>query len=153
MKKEVAAQEFGPGFVLDLDDPGYPLPEGIIVKKDVPIEMRDGLKLAANVYRPDKPGKFPVIMSFTIYGKDLSGWGKARFIPSHRISRETAFEAVDPGFWVPYDYVVILSTQEDLAGHQEVRGRNTTTMMLSSGRGDKSGLMGMWVYAAFLTLP
>ena len=108
MKKRVEAQKFGPGFVLNLDDPGYPLPEGIIVEKDVPIEMRDGLKLAANVYRPDKPGKFPVVMSFTIYGKDLSGWGKERFIPSHRISRETAFEANDPGFWVPYDYVVIL---------------------------------------------
>ncbi len=108
MKKQVAAQEFGPGFVRDLDNPGYPLPEGIVVEKDVPIEMRDGIRLAANVYRPNKPGKFPVIMSFTIYAKDLSGWGKARFIPSHRISRETAFEAVDPGFWVPYDYVVIL---------------------------------------------
>jgi len=108
MGKRVAAQKFGPGFERDLNDPGYPLPEGIIVEKDVPIEVRDGLKLAANVYRPDKPGKFPVIMSFTVYGKDLIGWGKKRFIPSNRISRETAFEAIDPGFWVPYDYVVIL---------------------------------------------
>jgi len=108
MKKRVTAQKFGQGFVRDLDDSGYPLPEGIIVEKDVPIEMRDGIRLAANVYRPNKPGKFPVIMSFTVYAKDLSGWGKGYRIPSHRISEATAFEAVDPGFWVPYDYVVIL---------------------------------------------
>lgn len=108
MKKRLSTQKFGPGFTVDLDDPGYALPESVIVEKDVPIKMRDGLELASNIYRPNKPGRFPVIMSFTIYGKDLSGWGKGYRIPSHIISKSTAFEAVDPGFWVPYDYVVIL---------------------------------------------
>ncbi len=31
----------------------------IKIEKDVPIPMRDGLKLAANIFRPDKPGEFP----------------------------------------------------------------------------------------------
>jgi len=43
---------------------------GIINEKDVPIPARDGLKLAANVSRPDKPGKFPVIIAFTAFSKD-----------------------------------------------------------------------------------
>jgi predicted acyl esterase len=89
--------------ILDLEDPGYPLPKGIIVEKDVPVEMDDGLKLACNVFRPDKPGRFPVIMSFTTFGKDVYGWHKA-----YGCSEATAFEAPDPGFWVPKDYVVIL---------------------------------------------
>ena len=40
------------------------------VEKDVPIPMRDGVKLAANIYRPGKPGQYPVIMAFTGFGKD-----------------------------------------------------------------------------------
>ena len=41
----------------------YPLPEGIIVEKNVPVEMRDGLKLACNVCRPDKPWKCLIILN------------------------------------------------------------------------------------------
>jgi len=128
----IQAQEevFGPGFIRWKEDPGYRLPPGIIVEKDVPVPMRDGVKLRANVYRPDKPGKFPVIMSFTPYHKDLSGWTKGWGEPdpeavkvwesacpgepkgwgtySYRVSEETSFEAADVGFWVPYDYAVIL---------------------------------------------
>ncbi len=42
------------------------------VKKetDVKIPMRDGVKLAATVYRPDAPGKFPVILPRTPYDRN-----------------------------------------------------------------------------------
>jgi len=99
------------------NEPGYPLPTkpiapcdlGIIVEKDVPVPMRDGVKLKANVFRPDKAGKFPVIMSFTVFHKDIPGWWeKQAFVQPWQISVETAWEAADPGFWVPYGYVVIL---------------------------------------------
>ena len=36
-----------------------PTPAGIRIEKDVMVAMRDGTKLASNVYRPEKPGKFP----------------------------------------------------------------------------------------------
>jgi predicted acyl esterase len=36
---------------------------GIITETDVPIPVRDGLKLSANAWRPDLPGRFPVIMA------------------------------------------------------------------------------------------
>ncbi|HZO87478.1 MAG TPA: CocE/NonD family hydrolase [Chthonomonadaceae bacterium] len=41
------------------------------VKKEtgVKIAMRDGVKLAADIYRPDAPGKFPVILQRTPYGR------------------------------------------------------------------------------------
>ncbi|MFC2010099.1 hypothetical protein ACFLUL_00775 [Chloroflexota bacterium] len=37
------------------DLPGTSIPEGVLIERDVPIEMSDGVKLAANVFRPDKP--------------------------------------------------------------------------------------------------
>ena len=48
----------------------FPLPKGIIVEKDIYVKMRDGVKLALNVYRPDKPGKFPVVLALVgMYGR------------------------------------------------------------------------------------
>ena len=86
----------------------------MIVEKDVFIEMRDGGKLAANVFRPDKPGKFPVIMGITMYGMDVMwgeshpGWGVGYGPESPTLTGSAAFEAPDPGFWVPYDYAVVM---------------------------------------------
>lgn len=39
---------------------------------DVPIPMRDGVKLAANVYFPESNGPWPVILNRTPYGKDTA---------------------------------------------------------------------------------
>ena len=87
--------ELPPDFVIDRENPGYPLPQGIIVEKDVLVEMRDGCELACNVFRPDKPGKFAVILDFTVYGKDVYGWHKAcgvsevcRTVPGKSLCRE-----------------------------------------------------------------
>lgn len=96
----------------------FPLPQGIRVNKDVFVEMRDGIKICINVYRPEKDGKFPVIMSFSAYGKDIDPSKQARdaekqreqiglSLGSYRISECTPFEAPDPAFWVANDYIVI----------------------------------------------
>ena len=100
-----------------------PPPEGIITEKDVLVQMRDGIKLGVNIYRPDKSGKFPVIMSFSPYGKDesLQEWSEklksfseaGMNIGTLRVSQLTPFEAPDPAFWVSNGYVVI---------HVDVRG-------------------------------
>jgi putative CocE/NonD family hydrolase len=47
-----------------------PAQNGIVTQKDVPITMPDGTVLSANVTRPDKPGRYPVILTQTPYGKD-----------------------------------------------------------------------------------
>jgi uncharacterized protein len=41
-----------------------------VTETDVPITMRDGTVLKANVTRPDAPGPFPVLVTQTPYGKD-----------------------------------------------------------------------------------
>ncbi len=37
----------------------------VVVERDVPIPLRDGTQLSANVFRPAGPGPFPVVMAFT----------------------------------------------------------------------------------------
>ena len=109
-----------------------PTPDGILIERDVMVAMSDGTKLACNVYRPKKSGKFPVILSMTPYGKDQtpptfkpngsplpnsyspfvlrvhSQWADLGHM---RISMFTPWEGPDPGFWVPNDYVVIIVDQ------------------------------------------
>ncbi len=44
--------------------------EGVAVERDVMIAMRDGTKLATDIYRPaGNPGPFPVLLERTPYGK------------------------------------------------------------------------------------
>ena len=38
---------------------GASVPEKVLIEKDVPFEMSDGVKLAANVFRSDKQSRFP----------------------------------------------------------------------------------------------
>ncbi len=40
-----------------------------VVDRNIMIPMSDGTKLAADIYRPDAPGRFPVILTRTPYGK------------------------------------------------------------------------------------
>ena len=41
------------------------------VEKNVLIPMSDGTALRCNVFRPDDDGRYPIVMSFGVYGKDV----------------------------------------------------------------------------------
>jgi len=43
----------------------------MIVERDLPVPVDDGLVLRADLFRPSGPGPFPVIMSLGPYGKSL----------------------------------------------------------------------------------
>jgi len=60
---------------------GAPPMVKMIIEKDVPIPMRDGLKLAADIYRPEKPGKYLAIMGFTSHSKD-GFWSQQASFPA-----------------------------------------------------------------------
>jgi putative CocE/NonD family hydrolase len=47
-----------------------PAENGVVTERDVPITMRDGTVLMANVQRPDAPGRHPVLVTQTAYNKD-----------------------------------------------------------------------------------
>src|SRR2546426_3735184 len=48
------------------------LRDGMRIDWDVPIKMDDALVLRADVYRPEKEGRFPVILSYGPYAKGLA---------------------------------------------------------------------------------
>ena len=88
-------------------------------EQDVPVPVSDGAVLRANVFRPDAPGKFPVVMAQGVYGKDVHfedafkpQWDQlvavypdlARRGSSGRYLR---WETADPERWVPDGFVVI----------------------------------------------
>ena len=109
-----------------------PIPAILVAEKDVMVTTPDGVKLACNVYRPNKEGKFPVILGVTPYGKDQTPPAynpDGSYLPTsysnyvnrlytggiglghQKISMLTGFEAPDPAYWVAHDYVVVLANQ------------------------------------------
>jgi len=93
------------------------LPWGVL-DKDVAVPMRDGAVLRCNVFRPDAPGRFPVIVTLGPYGKDVhlsqfmpEAWEalKCRHPEILKASscRYLVFETPDPEMWVPQGYVVV----------------------------------------------
>ena len=110
-----------------------PIPDGLKIEKDVMIPMPDGIKLACNVVRPDKPGKFAVVLAVTPYGKDhtppiynkdgspLPGAYPPFILRVHahgedighmKVSPLTSWEAPDPVFWAGHDYAVVVVDPE-----------------------------------------
>jgi putative CocE/NonD family hydrolase len=58
-------------FILSTGLAAWPQQTGdqILTERKVMIPMRDGVKLAANIFRPDAPGRFPVVLLRTCYGR------------------------------------------------------------------------------------
>ena len=123
-----------------------PAPPSILAQWDVPITMRDGVTLRANVFRPESDARVPVIMSAHPYGKDKiaartrSGRSpnlQYRLFPQPdpiAISDWTSWEAPDPAVLVPRGYAVIncdlrgAGTSEGVGEFfSEIEGRDTTT--------------------------
>ena len=49
---------------------------GIIVQKNVMVPMRDGVRLATDIYRPAGPGPYPVVLMRTPYGTETPQFAK-----------------------------------------------------------------------------
>lgn len=59
-------------------------PHRIRIDHDVPVRMRDGVTLSADVYRPDAPGRFPVIVERTPYDNSrVERTQTGRYLASH----------------------------------------------------------------------
>jgi hypothetical protein len=90
----------------------------MVLDKDVAVPMRDGAELRANVFRPAEPGKYPVLMTFGPYGKDVHisqfqppAWEilEKRYpqILAQSSCKHLVFETPDPEMWVPHGYILV----------------------------------------------
>ena len=81
----------------------------LLVEKDVPIPVRDGGHVFANVFRPADAGEFPVIITLGPYPKDIhfSQWNPAAWKVMPVQNEHMHWETVDPEWWVPQGYAVV----------------------------------------------
>ncbi|YCK79849.1 CocE/NonD family hydrolase (plasmid) [Arthrobacter sp. D3-18] len=91
-----------------------PLTTPITVTRDLPIPLRDGVTIYADVYRPaDVTDGIPAIMGWGPYGKGgtgsrlLNGLPQKFGVPRSATSGLEAFEAVDPAYWCSHGYAVV----------------------------------------------
>ncbi|MDJ1371903.1 CocE/NonD family hydrolase [Gulosibacter molinativorax] len=84
-------------------------------EKDVPIVLRDGITIYGDVYRPDtddEDSKFPVILSYGIWGKDAQeavAWNKDKPQPYLKSAFwDGSMEAGDYTYAVPRGYVHLI---------------------------------------------
>ena len=81
----------------------------LLVEKDVPIQVRDGGTVLANVFRPADDGQYPVILTLGPYPKDIhfSQWNPAAWERMTVQNEHMHWETVDPEWWVPQGYAVV----------------------------------------------
>src|SRR6516164_7709645 len=59
----------------------------MIEERDIFVAMRDGTRLALDVYRPDKSGRYPVLYAAALHNKDMQGPDVADVLPPNRLTR------------------------------------------------------------------
>jgi putative CocE/NonD family hydrolase len=87
-----------------LSRPQYHIKE----EKNIFVTMRDGLKLAADIYRPDAKGKFPALLSMSPYGKDVQKL-KSPVGPLDPVRGNGGQEAGDTEYFVTrgYNHIIV----------------------------------------------
>jgi len=97
---------------------GQPVPAGMRIDWDVEIQVRDGLVLRADVFRPDTDGQYPVVLSMGPYGKGLhfedgyaSAWQRMHdAYPEVGVGtsgRYQNWELADPEKWIPDGFILV----------------------------------------------
>jgi putative hydrolase, CocE/NonD family len=87
----------------------YIAEEGIECMQDVPVTMRDGIKIYVDIYKPVGASPVPLIVSWSFYGKrpfdGQSEW-QIMGVPPQTVSNMSKFESADPGYWCRRGYAV-----------------------------------------------
>ena len=92
--------------------------ETMVIERDLPITMDDGLVIRADVYRPKTKDPVPVIMTHGPYGKGVKYQEHYKLMWDWLIDQHPdvlegsthsflTWETVDPEIWVPWGYAVV----------------------------------------------
>jgi predicted acyl esterase len=86
--------------------------QGLEVERNLPIPLRDGVRIYADVYRPNEPRQdLPLLLSWSPYGKHAQSnqvfWPHSGVDPSW-LSTLTPFEGPDPVYWCARGIAVVV---------------------------------------------
>ena len=87
----------------------YIAEDGIECMQDVPVRMRDGIIIYVDIYKPAGKEKYPLIVSWSFYGKrpfDGQADWQIMGVPPQTVSNMSKFESPDPGYWCRHGYAV-----------------------------------------------
>lgn len=83
---------------------------GVLIERDVPVRLRDGMQVYVDVFRPQGMDDVPVILTWSPYGKHsfktFDVFPNAG-VPPGTISQYAVWEGPDPLYWVRQGYAVI----------------------------------------------
>jgi predicted acyl esterase len=96
-------------FLSPLNTRTYIPEDGIECMQDIPVKMRDGITIYADIYKPIGTEKLPLLISWSFYGKrpfDGQTEWQIMGIPPGTVSNMSKFESPDPGYWCRRGYAV-----------------------------------------------
>jgi hypothetical protein len=98
-----------------------PAQNGITSERDVMVAMRDGVRVAVDIYRPDVPGRFPALLALGVHNKEIQGpdyyAGLAQ--PAWSSMWTGHMEAGDTRFFVSRGYVHVVGSPRGFGGSED----------------------------------
>ncbi len=89
-----------------------PLICDILLERDVPIRLRDGVIIYADVFRPVDEGRYPALLCLSPFGKEAGAIVADDFPQRLGVDRNATsglerFGGLDPAYWVLQGYVIV----------------------------------------------
>jgi uncharacterized protein len=87
--------------------------EAIAVDRDIPVQMRDGVTIFLDLYRPEATGTFPILLAFAAHSKEIQGTDyPSTFPPQPAWSTLWVghMEAGDTRFFVSRGYIHVIGS-------------------------------------------
>jgi predicted acyl esterase len=94
-------------------EPRYKMVEA----RDIMVAMRDGIRLAVDIFRPDAPGRFPALLAMSPYGKGVQTLPLASMPPGTPCYLPP-IEAGNPEYFTARGYVHVIADVRG-TGHSE----------------------------------
>jgi len=122
----------GLGAAPEINQRSYIAEPGILCEQDVPVKLRDGVTIYADIFRPVGGTDVPAILSWSFFGK-RPGEGMADYqilgVPPQTVSTMAKFEGPDPAYWCRHGYAIanvdprgVGRSEGDLKFHGEQSG-------------------------------
>ena len=129
----------------------------MIEERDIVVTMRDGTRLAVDVYRPDETGKYPVLYACALHNKDIQGPDIADVLPPQPAHAPLWFgpiEAGDTRRFIANGYVHVIAQPRGSAkseghyGHEDTDHYDMIEWITQQPWSDgKVGMVGISGYA------